>query len=239
MTVIGSLAFLFFFYTFQFKFYFISPPQLFLLPKRLLINVLPALVWLVSIRYLLTQLYLFSMVHFPTLFNYFSSTSLLEKIFSNYSLMNIGQLIFIILFLDHATYWWHRLMHQFHWTRKLHRHHHSDLFVDTTTAYRFHLLELTLQFLFKFLFSFIIGIGFADLITFEYILFFCGLFHHSRFNVPDLKIIVTPKFHFNHHLVDLKYANSNFGSIFTFWDQLYQTKTSSLNQFENQKFGSR
>ncbi len=141
------------------------------------------------------------------------------------------------MFFDYVTYWWHRFMHSFAWTSKLHRHHHSDQFVDTTTAYRFNLIELSLQLLFKFLISFILGIGFTQFVLFEYLLFFCGLFHHSRLNVPHLSFIVTPQFHFNHHLVDLKFANSNFGSIFTIWDKIHKTNTKPITNISDNSFG--
>lgn len=238
MSIIGSLILLFFFYALQFKFYFLYPPQLSLLPKRLLRNVLPTLIWLASVKFLLSEIYVYSTTHFPTIYNYFNKTSLIELLITQFSLKYFFELLFIVLFFDYATYWWHRFMHHFKWTRKLHRQHHSDLFIDTTTSYRFHILELTLQFLFKFTLSFILGIGFTQLIFLEYLLFFCGLFHHSRLKVPNLTIFVTPQFHFNHHLVDLKYANSNFGSIFTFWDYLHRTNTEPHKNIEFEKFGS-
>jgi sterol desaturase/sphingolipid hydroxylase (fatty acid hydroxylase superfamily) len=66
-----------------------------------------------------------------------------------------------------------------------------------------------------------------------------GICHHSNIYLPQKItklvsfVIVTPRYHYNHHLLDLKYANSNYGSIFTFWDRLHRTYSPPL--FENNK----
>src|ERR1044071_8648133 len=48
------------------------------------------------------------------------------------------------LLLDLAIYWQHRAFHQIGWLWPLHRVHHSDIELDTTTGVRFHLGEIVL-----------------------------------------------------------------------------------------------
>ncbi|MDB6039804.1 MAG: Fatty acid hydroxylase superfamily protein, partial [Verrucomicrobiales bacterium] len=47
-----------------------------------------------------------------------------------------------IVALDFWTYWWHWLNHRIPFFWRFHRMHHSDVFMDVTTANRFHIGEI-------------------------------------------------------------------------------------------------
>lgn len=238
MSILGSLIFLIVFYLLQFVFNYISKPEIKHFPRRFFYNVMPALIWLFSIQFFCFFLFKYLLSHYQFSFQYLNASSISNLLFQDFQISLFFKFIGIIAFLDYATYWWHRFMHKFSWTRKIHRHHHSDLFVDTTTSYRFHLLELTMQFFYKLVITFIFGIGFSQLVTFEMLLFISGLFHHSRIAVPNLIFIVTPQLHFNHHLTDIGYANSNFGSILNIWDRIHKTYSHPIRDFTKFKFGA-
>ena len=64
---------------------------------------------------------------------------------------------------------------------------------------------------------------------FEAIVSLCAQMHHSNIDLPDKLerplafIIVTPRFHAAHHLVDRKYGDRNFSTIFSFWDLAFSS----------------
>lgn len=59
----------------------------------------------------------------------------------------------------------------------------------------------------------------------------CNLFQHSNLSLNSsidqfiTPILVTPKFHHQHHSVVLCEQNSNYGSIFSVWDRIFKTYT--------------
>jgi len=146
-----------------------------------------------------------------------------------FKLPYVLKLIFGFILLDLWTYFWHRLNHRFKYLWKFHKVHHSDTEMDSTSAIRFHTVEIALSSIFRIPIIFIIGLNIETLIVYESVLFFSTVFHHSNLNIPkrwDSMIqvfLVSPNMHRIHHSVRMKESNSNYTSLFSLWDKVFGT----------------
>ncbi|MFC1754671.1 sterol desaturase family protein [Thermoproteota archaeon] len=138
-------------------------------------------------------------------------------------------IIIVFLILDGWIYIWHRLNHvnQFLW--RFHKVHHADPSMDSTTAVLFHPIEMLISLIPRILIITFIGIPFKFLMIYELVFVYAVVFHHSNINIPSsidrfLRIfVVTPYMHKLHHSIDYKEGNSNFSTIFSFWDRIART----------------
>lgn len=64
---------------------------------------------------------------------------------------------------------------------------------------------------------------------------------HSNIRLPFSatieKILVTPRIHFVHHSADIRFTNSNYGFIFSFWDRLFGSYTNPEHVAKDQQLG--
>lgn len=133
------------------------------------------------------------------------------------------------IFLDYGNYIWHRLSHEIPGLWRFHQVHHSDLDLDLTTAFRFHLGEILPSALFRAAIVWIAGLHWKWVLYYEIAFEAANNFHHSNLKLaPEFAeklpaIIVTPAMHGIHHSIVREETNSNFSVIFTFWDRLHQT----------------
>ncbi len=152
----------------------------------------------------------------------YPSPNLLAKI--DLPLLEMG-LSFIIL--DLYMYVWHRLMHRFPFAWRFHRVHHTDRYMNVSTAYRFHAIEVISSNLPKLLLIWCLGITTQQLFIYESVFTAIVALHHSNLALPyDLdknlsNVIVTPNYHRIHHSQIIAETNSNYGSVFTCWDRLF------------------
>ena len=134
-----------------------------------------------------------------------------------------------IIVLDLFDYWWHRANHRVKFLWRFHKAHHSDTYMDVTTALRFHPGELLISFLVKTSWIIIWGPTVIAWFLFEALVSLSAQFHHSNFDFPDRvenwlsKIIVTPRYHAAHHAVDREYGDANYSTIFSLWDKIFIT----------------
>lgn len=146
------------------------------------------------------------------------------------------RLITTFLMLDYGNYLWHVLNHKIPLLWRFHLVHHTDLDLDTLTAFRFHFGEMIGSVFFRGLFVWLSGATPKEVITYE--LFFEGVtqFHHSNMRIPKEmetfinKLIVTPRMHGIHHSVNKDETDSNYSVMFSFWDRLHHTFKSRPNQ---------
>ncbi len=140
-------------------------------------------------------------------------------------------LLIEILILDLTNYSWHRLLHNIKLLRRFHNVHHTDRFLNSTSALRFHTVEIFLGNIFKIIPVAVFGIGGKAILLYEVILNSNIYFHHSNINIPiklDLilsKIIVTPYIHRIHHSIKYKESNSNYSSFLIIWDKIFKSFT--------------
>jgi sterol desaturase/sphingolipid hydroxylase (fatty acid hydroxylase superfamily) len=135
------------------------------------------------------------------------------------------------LLLDYSTYVWHYLNHKIPFLWRFHQVHHSDRRLDTLSALRFHQGEYLLSFFYRALWIIIFNIPLSVIVIYELILTLCNLFHHSNIRLGVkldsllVNFIVTPLYHLRHHSYKLSQTDSNYSSIFTFWDKLHRTES--------------
>lgn len=137
-------------------------------------------------------------------------------------------LLAIVLF-DLWMYWWHRANHEIALLWRLHQVHHTDPAMDATTALRFHPGELLLSSLLNALVLLVLGMGLTELTLYKSAMLAVILLHHSNVRLPQRldaalrRLIVPPSMHRVHHSRIPHETNSNYGTIFSFWDRLFTT----------------
>ena len=133
------------------------------------------------------------------------------------------------LLLDLWTYWWHRFNHTIPILWRFHAVHHSDEEMDASTALRFHPVEIVLSSLARIPLFALLGIDFWTLATYEAVLAASTLFQHANIALPSVWdrrlswVIVTPTMHKVHHSREEPDHESNFTSIFSWWDRMFLT----------------
>jgi sterol desaturase/sphingolipid hydroxylase (fatty acid hydroxylase superfamily) len=137
--------------------------------------------------------------------------------------LRIG-LAFVVL--DGTRYLQHRLMHAVPVLWRLHQVHHSDEDFDLTTGLRFHPIEAVLTqgsylVVVAAMAAPVEAVLLAELATIAQ-----NFFAHANLRLPGRverllrRVVVTPELHRVHHSVDLAEQNTNFSSLFPFWDRL-------------------
>ena len=140
-------------------------------------------------------------------------------------------LLLDILLLDLLIYWWHRANHEVPFLWRFHEVHHLDRFLDTTSALRFHFGEVLLSALARAGVILLLGFPFTSIVVFEVLVLFAAVFHHSNLRLPVgferalSRVIITPSIHWVHHHAVRADTDSNYGTIFSFWDPLFGTRS--------------
>ncbi len=138
------------------------------------------------------------------------------------------------LLLDYLIYWWHRFNHTMSFFWRFHQVHHADKDMDATTALRFHFGELVLSGLIRIILILVFGFAMKTLLLFDLSVTALTIFHHSNLKLPASfekwlgKILVTPSYHQNHHSYFQNETDSNYATIFNFWDRLHQSITTKM-----------
>ncbi len=147
----------------------------------------------------------------------------------NISLPEPIKIIIVFLLFDLWMYLWHLINHRISILWLFHRVHHTDREMDVTTANRFHPIEIILSSLIRLVVIILIGMNFSQFVLYETVLIIIIMFHHSNIALPEKydcvirSVIVTPNMHRVHHSEEWQETNSNFSSIFSFWDRIGRT----------------
>ena len=138
--------------------------------------------------------------------------------------------ILSFLLLDLYMYTWHRLIHTWGFAWRFHKVHHTDRWMNISTAYRFHTVEVIVSNIPKIGLIYLLGITPNAWILYESLFAVSLVFHHSNIALP-FKIdkllsyfIVTPNYHRAHHCQLTKYLNSNYTSLLSIWDIIFQSR---------------
>ncbi len=139
------------------------------------------------------------------------------------------EFIIVILLMDLVVYGTHVLHHRIPLLWKFHRAHHSDHFVDASTAFRFHPGEvITTTFLQTIAFG-TLGIGVSHAITYFILIHLITPFHHSNIRISETVdrflrcVIVSPLMHRVHHSDIRTEHDHNYSNVFSCWDFLFRT----------------
>jgi len=131
------------------------------------------------------------------------------------------------LVFDAWMYWWHRLNHRVPFLWRFHRTHHSDPKMDVTTANRFHIGEIALSSVLRVPVIALLGLQLWELALYELAMFTVVQLHHANVAFPAWLdralrvVIVTPFMHKVHHSRWQPETDSNYSSLFSFWDRLF------------------
>lgn len=137
------------------------------------------------------------------------------------------ELILAFILFDLWMYGWHRANHRLKLLWLLHRAHHNDIGMDSTTALRFHPLEIIISSIFNLAIIGFFGLDMRQLIFYATVFQPVIFFHHSNIALPEKwdrrlrAVIVTPNMHRVHHSIETGETNSNYSSVFSFWDRIF------------------
>ncbi|ACF13716.1 fatty acid hydroxylase [Chloroherpeton thalassium ATCC 35110] len=137
------------------------------------------------------------------------------------------QTLVFILLIDLWMYIWHRLNHQMNFLWRFHAVHHSDPDMDVSTAWRFHFVEIFLSEMIRLPVLMLIGAEIQALLLYTILMTPVIAFHHSNLRLTEQldallrKIIPSPNMHRIHHSIFREEHDSNYGSLFSFWDRIF------------------
>lgn len=112
---------------------------------------------------------------------------------------------------------------------RFHLIHHTDTWIDTTSANRHHPGESVIRFVFTTLGVLVVGSPMWLVFLYQSLSVVFSQFNHANIALPPALdramswIIVSPDMHKVHHHYKLPYTDSNYGNIFSLWDRLFGT----------------
>ena len=128
---------------------------------------------------------------------------------------------------DLWQYLWHRLNHKVPFLWRFHAVHHADREVSASSGLRFHTGEIVLSSCARLAVLPLLGMTVAQVLLYEAVLLPVILFHHGNVGVPARAdrglrwLIVTPWMHWVHHSDHQPETDSNYSSVFSFWDRIF------------------
>jgi len=134
---------------------------------------------------------------------------------------------------DMWQYLWHRLNHRVPLLWRFHAVHHADRELSASSGLRFHTGEIVLSSCVRLAVLPLLGMTVAQVLLYEAVLLPVILFHHGNVGVPARAdrwlrwLIVTPWMHWVHHSDYQPETDSNFSSVFSFWDRIDARSTFS------------
>jgi sterol desaturase/sphingolipid hydroxylase (fatty acid hydroxylase superfamily) len=139
----------------------------------------------------------------------------------------IEKIVISFLAMDLMLYCLHKACHHFDCLWMLHKVHHNDPYLNVTTAFRLHFLEILLIISMKALLVLVLGIEQTWLLANEAIIAFFTMLHHSNIVLLAEElfgwIIITPYLHRAHHSILRNEHDRNYGAVLSLWDRLFRT----------------
>ncbi len=137
--------------------------------------------------------------------------------------------VMMVVLVEFAHYWIHRVFHRMGYLWRMHAVHHTDTTFDVTTSHRHHTAEVVINTIILLPVFLYFGAPTLVLVFYQLTRVLLVLFNHSNIYLPATadrvlrKIIVTPDFHRLHHSPDPQFTNSNYGTIVPWFDHLFGT----------------
>lgn len=123
----------------------------------------------------------------------------------------------------------HLIEHKVKFLWRFHLIHHTDLWIDTTSANRHHPGESVIRFVFTTVAILIVGSPMWMVFMYQTLSVISTQFNHANVALPKKLdailsyFIISPDMHKVHHHYTLPYTDSNYGNIFSVWDRLFGT----------------
>ncbi|WP_417360865.1 sterol desaturase family protein [Galbibacter sp.] len=135
-----------------------------------------------------------------------------------------------LLVLDFIGAWLpHWLEHKIKPLWMFHLIHHTDNYVDTTTANRHHPGESVIRFVFTLLGVLVGGLPIGIVLLYQSLSVVFAQLTHANIRLPKKLdtiiswVLVSPDMHKVHHHYMLPYTDTNYGNIFSIWDRMLGT----------------
>lgn len=128
-----------------------------------------------------------------------------------------------------GAYLVHFVEHKIKFLWRFHLIHHTDTWIDTTSANRHHPGESVIRFIFTTIGVLIVGSPMWLVFLYQTLSVIATQFNHANIAIPKKwdtilsYLIVSPDMHKVHHHYKLPYTDSNYGNIFSIWDRLFGT----------------
>jgi sterol desaturase/sphingolipid hydroxylase (fatty acid hydroxylase superfamily) len=141
---------------------------------------------------------------------------------------------FSVVVLDFSYFVAHVAMHKVPSLWRFHRVHHCDPVVDVTTSIRQHPGEGVIRYAFTAAFAVAIGASPLSFAIFRGWSALHALFEHANIRLPLwldrllVLVVSTPHMHKVHHSRLASETDTNYGSLFSFFDRLFSTFTPSV-----------
>jgi sterol desaturase/sphingolipid hydroxylase (fatty acid hydroxylase superfamily) len=134
-----------------------------------------------------------------------------------------------VLGMDYTMYVWHVLTHKLPFLWRFHLVHHVDLDLDSSTAMRFHAVDMLISIPWRAAQMLLLGTSRRALSVWQGFFFASVVFHHSNMRLPPrleramATVLTTPRMHGIHHSAMRDHTDSNWSSGFSIWDHLHRT----------------
>lgn len=150
-----------------------------------------------------------------------------DKGLLNYIPDPLWKAVVSFLAMDLLLYFLHKASHSFDCLWMIHKVHHNDPYLNVSTAFRTHFLEIVIINLMKAVLIVILGIQGALLLAHEAVITFFTMLHHTNISFRGERflgrVIITPYLHRVHHSIERNEHDRNYGSVLSIWDRLFGT----------------
>ena len=134
-----------------------------------------------------------------------------------------------IVLCDLLRYALHRLEHAVPFLWRFHALHHSDPDLDVTTALRHHPIEIVIGSVILWVGFIVLDIPPVAIFVYGIVLTTTAALQHGNVRLPPRLepwlqlVLVTTDMHRVHHGASRVQADSNYGSVFSIWDRVFNT----------------
>lgn len=143
--------------------------------------------------------------------------------------------------VDLNSYVFHRLYHRIPLLWKIHRVHHADTELDSTSGLRLHPFEFLFQAFTQVTVLPLLGVSLASFVLYFTFALPWFILNHSNIKFPGWFerfgswLLVTPDWHRVHHSSHQPETDSHYGDVFTLWDRMFGTARRA--EIEKMQFG--
>lgn len=150
-----------------------------------------------------------------------------DKGLLNYIQNPLWKAFLSFLAIDLSLYFLHKASHRFDCLWMFHKVHHSAPYLNVSTAFRIHLLEIAIITVMKAMLVIVLGIKVSLLLASAAIITFFTMMHHANISFRGEKILgwvfITPYLHRVHHSTQRNEHDRNYGAVLSLWDRLFGT----------------
>lgn len=149
----------------------------------------------------------------------------------------VSKALLSFILLDLLLYGWHRISHNVDSLWMFHKVHHNDPYLNVSTAFRLHIVELLIITVLKLVYIALLGVNQTMVLINETLLTLSIMFHHTNISFRGeqhlARVIIVPYLHRAHHSTERNEHDNNYGAVFSLWDRLFGT----LAKLEPKKIG--